>query len=251
MDIFEQKIMNAVSKKLNDGTVENLIEQYIEKAVSKSLDDLFGYRGSGKEMIEGKLNEVMLPVIENHDFNQYLVKLDSVLTEIVNNTSLADNKKILENFNGLMKEPERKEIKMSDIFQEYCKHVAAHVDTSDLEAECEDGIPYYEHVMAAMEVEHEEKGWFRSRFDNCIVKFTCDEDESLNCQIKLYKESSKDTWNFSGGTDVIDINSLRYISDFEVFLAVLNRGFVKIIMDVESVCDDDIEPDEKPEWDLS
>lgn len=251
MDSFEEKISNVVSEKLNDGTVERLIEQYIEKSVSKALDDIFGYGGKGKKVIESKLDEILIPVIENHDFNQYLVKLDSVLTEIVNNTSLADNKKILENFNGLMKEPERKEINMSEIFREYCKHVAAHVDTSDLETECEDGEPYYEHVTATMEVEYEEKGWFRSRFDNCTVKFSCDEDESLNCQIKLFKESGKNKWSFSGGRDVIDINSLRYISDFEVFLAVINRGFVKIIMDIESECDDDIEPDEKPEWELN
>ena len=50
--------------------------------------------------------------------------------------------------------------------------------------------------------------------------------------------------------DSIDINSLRYLSDFEVFLMTLKRGFAVIIMDEESDCDDDIEPEEKPEWSL-
>ena len=36
MDRFEQRIAEAVNEKLNDGTVEKLIEQYIEKAVSQS-----------------------------------------------------------------------------------------------------------------------------------------------------------------------------------------------------------------------
>lgn len=186
MNTFEQKIAETVNKKLNDGTVEKLVEQCIEKGISEALKEVFSWSGEGKKLIEEKLNETIVPVIERHDFNQYLIKLDSVLTEIINNTILADNKKMLENFKKLMKEPEAKEVKLSDIFKRYCEHVAANVDTGELEACCDDGEPYYEHVTASMEVEHEDKGWFKSSFDDCIVKFTCEEDEELNCQIKLY-----------------------------------------------------------------
>ena len=248
---FEQRIQNAVMDKLNDGTFEKLIEQKLEEAIKKSLDDALGYFGDSKKLIDQKLNEVMVPVIERHDFNKYLVKLDEVLTSIINQTSLEDNKKILENFKELMREPEIKEIKLSEIFERYCEHVAKNVDTDELEACCEDGEPYYEHVTANMEVEHVDKTWLNSRFDDCYVKFTCDEDEELNCQIKLYKGTSEDKWVILRGIDSIEINSLRDLSDFEVFLSVLQRGYVKIILDTESESDDDIEPEEKPEWSLS
>ena len=250
MKTFEQKIAETVNEKLNDGTVEKLVERYIEKGVSDALIEVFSWNGEGTKLIEKKLNETIVPVIEQHDFNQYLTKLDVVLTEIVNNTILADNKKILENFKELMKEPETKEVKLSDIFKRYCEHVAANVDTDELEACCDDGEPYYEHVTASMEVEHEDKGWFKSSFDNCIAKFTCEEDKQLNCQIKLYKGTDEEKWSFKGYGDSIDINSLRSISDFEVFLMILKRGFVDIIMDQESACKDDIEPEEEPEWTL-
>lgn len=46
------------------------------------------------------------------------------------------------------------------------------------------------------------------------------------------------------------IEILRNLSNFEVFLMTLKRGFVDIIMDKESDYDDDIEPEEKPEWSL-
>lgn len=250
METFEQKIANVVNEKLNDGTVEKLLEQYIEKGISDALKEVFSWSGEGKKLIEKKLNETIVPVIERHDFNQYLTKLDSVLTEIVNATILADNKKILENFKKLMKEPETKEIKLSEIFKRYCEHVAENVDTDNLKARCDDGEPYYEHVTASMEVEYEDKGWFKSSFDDCIVKFTCEEDEGLNCQVKLYKGTDEKNWSFRGYGDSIDINSLRGLSNFEVFLMTLKRGFVDIIMDEESDCDDDIEPEEKPEWSL-
>lgn len=251
MDGFEQRIAEAVNEKLNDGTVEKLIEQYIEKAVSQSLNGIFGYSGSGRKMIQSKLDEVMVPVIENHDFNKYIVKLDNVLTEIINNTNLKDNKNILDNFSELMKEPEMKEIKLSDIFKKYCEHVAKNVDTDELEACCEDGEPYYEHVTANMEVEYVDKGWFKSSYDDCFVNFSCEEDERLNFQIKLYKRQESNLWDILLiDTEHVDVTSLRRLSDFEVFLIVLKRGFVKIAIDTENECDDDIEPDDKPEWSL-
>ena len=250
MDNFEQKIISAVNEKLNDGTVEKLVNQYIEKGISEALKEMFSWSGEGKKLIEKKLNETIVPVIERHDFNQYLTKLDTTLTEIVNATVLTDNKKILENFKELMKEPETKEIKLSAIFERYCKHVAENVDTDGLEACCDDGEPYYEHVTSSMEVEHEDKGWFKSSFNDCIVKFTCEEDKDLNCQVKLYKMADAENWSFRGYGDSVDINSLRNLSDFEVFLMTLKRGFADIIMDEESDYDDDIEPEEKPEWDL-
>lgn len=250
MKTFEQKIAETVNEKLNDGTVEKLVEQYIEKGVSDALKEVFSWSGEGRKLIEEKLNETIVPVIERHDFNQYLTKLDTVLTEIVNSTVLADNRKMLENFKELMKEPEEKEIKLSDIFKRYCEHVAANVDTDELEACCDDGEPYYQHVTASMAVEHEDKRWFKSSFDDCVVKFTCEEDRDLNCRIKLYKGVDKEKWSFRGYGDSVEINSLRNLSDFEVFLMTLKRGFVRIVMDKETDCDDDIEPEEKPEWSL-
>ncbi len=251
MENFEQKIINAVNGKLNDGTVEKLVSQYIEKGVSDALINVFSYGGEGKKLIEKKLNETMVPAIENHDFNQYLTKLDTVLTEIVNSTSLADNKEILKNFKELMKEPKTKEIKLSEIFKQYCKYVAENVNTDDLEACCDDGEPYYEHVAAQMEVEHEEKGWLRSDYDDCVVRFTCDEDMELNCQVKLFKRKNKDRWRMLNYDDSVDISSLCGLSSFKVFLMTLHRAFTDIVLDVESDCDDDIEPEEKPEWSLS
>lgn len=251
MDTFEQKIISVLNEKLNDGTVEKIIEEKLKKGISEALDGLFGYRGEAKEVIEAKVKEVMVPVIERHDFNQYVVKLDSCLTEIVNSTNLIDNKKMLENFQSIMKEPEYKEIKLSDIFERYCKHVSENVDTSNLEAGCEDGDPYYQNVTANMEVEHEDKSWFTSSYDDCVVKFTCEEDEDLNCQIKLYKDSGDDKWAILKCSDSIEINSLRSVSDFEIFLSVLKRGFVKIVMDTENECNDEIDPEAKPEFTLS
>ena len=246
---LEERITNAVMEKLNDGTVEQIVKVSVETAIKKSLDDLFSWSGAGKKMIDEKVKEVIIPVIERHDFNQYIVKLDSILTEIINQTSLADNKEILENFKALMVEPGEKVIKLSTIFQKYCEYVAHDVDTDDLEACCDDGEPYYESVTANMEVEHEDT-WISSN-NRCRVKFSCEEDENLNKELRLYKSKADNNWNVSWEMNTFcDINSLRNLSDFDIFLMTLKRGFVDIEIDTESEYEDDIEPEETPEWSL-
>ena len=246
---LEERITNAVMEKLNDGTVEQIVKVSVETAIKKSLDDLFSWSGTGKKMIDEKVEEVIVPVIERHDFNQYIVKLDSILTEIINQTSLVDNKEILENFKSLMVDPSEKMIKLSTIFQKYCEYVAHDVGTDNLEARCDDGEPYYESVTANMEVEHEDT-WISSN-NRCRVKFSCEEDENLNKELRLYKSKTDNNWNISWETNTFcDINSLRNLSQFDIFLMTLKRGFVDIEIDTESEYEDDIEPEETPEWSL-
>ena len=246
---LEERITNAVMEKLNDGTVEQIVKDSVENAIKKSLEDTFSWSGAGKKMIDEKVKEVIVPVIERHDFNQYIVKLDSILTEIINQTSLADNKEILENFKALMVEPGEEVIKLSTIFQKYCEYVAHDIDTTGLEARCEDGDPYYEHVTANMEVEHEDT-WISSN-NRCRVKFSCEEDENLNKELRLYKSKTDNNWNISWEMNTFcGINSLRNLSDFDIFLMTLKRAFVDVELDTENEYEDDIEPEETPEWSL-
>lgn len=246
---LEERIQNAVMEKLNDGTVEQIVKVSVETAIKKSLEDAFSWSGAGKKLIDEKVKEVIVPVIERHDFNQYIVKLDSILTEIINQTNLAENEKILENFKALMVEPDMKVIKLSDIFEKYCEYVAHDVDTTDLEACCEDGDPYYEPVTANMEVEHEDR-WFASS-EWCRVKFWCEADEKLSKELRLYRDKTDRNWNISYEMNTFcDINSLRNLSRFDISLMTLKRGFVDIEIDTESEYEDDIEPEETPEWSL-
>lgn len=246
---LEERIQNAVMEKLNDGTVEQIVKVSVETAIKKSLEDTFSWSGAGKKLIDEKVKEVIIPVIERHDFNQYIVKLDSILTEIINQTSLADNKEILENFKALMVDPSEKMIKLSTIFRKYCEYVAHDIDTTELEARCDGSEPYYEHVTAEMEVEHEER-WFSSS-EWCRVKFWCDADKELSRELRLYRNKTDRNWNISYEMNTFcDINSLRNLSQFDIFLMTLKRGFVDIEIDKESEYEDDIEPEETPEWSL-
>ena len=251
MGDFEQKIADCINQKLTDGTVERIIEEKIEKGVSDAIGELFSYGGSGKKLLISKFDEVIVPVIENHDFNQYLVKLDTVLTEIVNNTSVTDNKVILDNFKKLMKNPvdDFSSIPVSKIYEKWQDYVAKNIDTSNLEIDYDDTPSYY-NATTNMEVETVERKWFRRDTEEYIVRFTCDEDEDMNCEFKLSGGYSDSRLRLDATTIPMDIHSLRTMSEFEIFIQQLLRGFVKIDLDIKSSFSDDVEVEAEPEADF-
>ena len=108
MSTFEERVAKTVSEKMNDGTVEKLVADAAEKALKESINEQFRWNGEAKKIIDEKVKAVMIQAIENVDLNDYVVKLDTLLTEIVNSTSLIDNKVIMGNFKKLMTEPDRK-----------------------------------------------------------------------------------------------------------------------------------------------
>lgn len=249
---LEENISGIIAKKLEDGTIEKVVEEKLTAAIDSAIGDIFRW-GDGEKAIKEKLKEVMVPVIERHSFNDYVVKLDAVLTNIINQTTLVDNKHILESFQELMTEPEEKTVKLSTIFDEYKKYVAKNVDTYGLEANCEDGDPYYDYVEVSIDVEKDKERYFCSSFDNAKIVFTCEHDkkEELEYTLHVYKDKDIDEWSIfrTGIEETVNINSLRNLSNFEIMILKLSRSFTKIEMDIESDSDE-VEPDEKPEWDL-
>lgn len=249
---LEENISGIIAKKLEDGTIEKVVEEKLTAAIDSAIGEIFRW-GDGGKAIKEKLKDVMVPLIERHNFNDYALKLDAVLTSIINQTSLVDNKHILESFKELMTELQTDTIKLSEIFEKYQEYVSKNVDTDGLEANCEDGDPYYDYVGVNMETEHEEERYFRSSYDNATVTFSCEHDpkKELTYTLKLYKGKDKPEWRIMGSryNQIIDFNSLRDMYDFEIFLIRLDRGFVKIEMDVENDSQE-VEPEEKPEWNL-
>lgn len=244
MDI-EKEISGAIEKKLNDGTIEQIIAEKFEECISNTAESLFRTYGDIGKLISVKLKEILLPAIERHDFSDYLVKLDSILSEIVNATALQDNKKILENFKELMIEEERKYIKISELFELYCKYVAEHVETTGLDVVYEDDV-HYESVRVGIVIEKKE---FKSlTSEHATITFACDEDEDLNCSARLYRFpriDKKDYWDIRADGE-INIKSLRYMNEFLVFINKISRSGCQIEIDKWEF-EEYVQPEKEPE----
>lgn len=189
----------------------------------------------------------MVPYIEKYDFSEYLPKLDTVLTEIVNSDACIENKKILENFKDLSIKQEEKEIKVTDLFEAWIKMCEKKISTTGLEVVIDD-TPSYEAVNCEMRVEESERHVWSS-VHRAVIVFENDHDEELNIEIPISK------WDFEkeytlDSLGCVDIKSLRYLGEFDMLLLRLQRAGTKIIID-KTEDDGEIYPEAEPEASFS
>ena len=254
MELGEQ-IKKVADDMMADGTMETIIREQLQKNISKLIDDSLSY-GELRDAFKDKIKECMVPAIKNTDISQYVLDLDHILTQVVNETALAENNKILENFGKLMKSTDDeygKTIKMSTIINAYSEYVANEVDVDGLDVEFDDG-PAYEAVEIEGYLEYdEERSW--SLFDNAVMDFTVtgkieDQSDTLNRTIHLshYKHDKNNVWHIDKVDALSDptIKSLKYMDSFDILLARLMRCHADIELDEDSF-NDEITPNKEPE----
>ena len=241
---IENSIKDVISQKLEDGTIEKLVGEQLEKGVTAALDNLFRSYGDVTKIIEEKVKSVMVPYLESYDYSNYLVKLDGILVEVLKNSAL-DNKKLLGNFKELMIEEKRKSIKVSELFSIWTEYVKENVETDGLDIDYDDGVSY-ESVNCTFElIEYDDRSW--SSFQHAKLIFECAHDDTLNFEIILskYRKSKDKLWDMSYKNNS-EIRSLRYLNEFEVLLMKLGQASVTIEMDEE--CGEDyVYPSKEPE----
>lgn len=242
---MKDELLKIAQDVLTEEEVQEIVKEKFKETFKEAVKDAFRW-GEAEKAIKKKITDVMVPYIEKYDFTEYLPKLDSVLSEIVNSDGCMAEKRILENFKELMLEPEQKEIKVTDLFKKWVKQCNKDIDVDNLEICHDDGV-YYAPVDCEMRFEEEDKpSW--SCFSRGKITFENEHDESLNIEIPVskYVGGRKDeSYTISLSSD-IKISSLRRLSDFEVLLLRLERAKTAIIIDDEWDSDY-IEPEKEPE----
>lgn len=189
---MKEELLKIAQESLSSEEVEKIVKEKFAKALEDAVDSAFRW-GDAKKALENKVKEVMVPYIENYDFSKYLLKLDTVLTELVNSESCLANKRILENFKELMTEPEQKEIKLTELFKSWIKWCEKEIDTDDLEICFDDGVSYCP-VECEMRFEKEDKpSW--SSMQRAVITFENEHDEfgfgETQCQRFLDRMNQK------------------------------------------------------------
>lgn len=241
---LENSIKDVITKKLEEGIIEKLIAEQLENGVKNALKDLLGHYGDVTKVIEKQLKSVMIPYLESYDYSQYIIKLDSVLVDVLKSSTL-ENKKLLENFKELIIPEEDKDIKVTDLFERWKKYVAKNVETNGLEV-CYDDEPSYENVEVRMEVDYNnERSW--SDIERAVLVFECDHDEEMNFEINIHrwKKINKEKWSINYDS-IHDLNSLRNLGEFEILLMRLKQNHTRLILDSDYETDG-VEPENKPE----
>lgn len=247
---MKEELLKIAQESLSSDEVSEIVKAKFVKALESAIEDAFRW-GDAKKAIEKKVKEVMVPYIEDYDFSEYLPKLDTVLTDIVNSDNCLGNKQILDNFKDLMTAPEQKEIKLSDLFAEWIKQCEKDIDTDGLDIDYDDGVSY-QSVDCEMRFELCEKySW--SSYQRAVIIFENEHDEKLNVEIPVSKwiwaNRKEEPYTISVSSNVV-VSSLRTLSAFEVLLLRLERAGVAIIIDKE-YDDGYIQPEKEPEASFS
>lgn len=243
---MKDELLKIAQECMTDEEVKKIIKEKLLNAFSSAIEDSFRW-GDLNKAIKEKVKDSMVPYIENYDFSEYLPKLDTVLTEIVNSDLFVGNKTVLKNFKNLMLEPQEKEMKITDLFKRWIKKCEKEIDTDGLEICYDDGISYCD-VDCEMYVEIIDRpSW--GCFERAIVVFKNEQDERLNKEISLisFVKSSekKEPYTISISSDVC-ISSLRTLDEFEIYLLKLERTGTAILIDKEYE-ESFITPQEEPE----
>lgn len=182
---FDEDIKRITDEILSDGTVDQIIREKVTDGIEKAIASSFNY-GKLEKAVKERVEQVLVPFIESYDMSGYIVKLDTLLTEMVNKSVLIDNKNLLENFKFMMEEPQETDIKISDLFKEYKKFVAGDMEVEGREIVIEDNAEY-EAMDVHFEFEEEgERSW--SSFKYATIDFTVDDEEQqdeLNRTVRL------------------------------------------------------------------
>lgn len=245
--MMKEELLKMMEESLSSEDVQQIVRERFSNAVESAIDNAFQYCSEPRQALEKKIDEVLVPYIENYDFSKYLPKLDTVLTEIVNSENCMADKKILENFKMLTTAPDEKEMNVSDIFNAWIKYCEEEIDTDGLDVCYYDGVSY-ESVGCTMSVEYEDKPiWSNHTYGT--VTFENEHDESLNIQFRISKWDVKEEFSIDSNNN-INIQSLRYLDDFQLLIIRLARADTKIIIDKE-YDDNEIYPKKEPEASFS
>ncbi len=245
---FYEDIKRIMDEAFEDGTVDTIIKEKIRKGMENAIDSAFKW-GELKDAIEKRVKNVLVPYIESYDMGDYITKLDTVLTDIVNQTALQDNAQILGNFKKLMIEPGVKSVTLKDILGQYKKYVADNMETSG-RGIVYDGTPHYEPMGVTAEiVKEEDRPW--GHFEYATLELAVEEEEqkdALNFSVQLSRwDSQYEEKGYAVRYDVApSIHGLSRLSDFEIYILRLARAGVRVLDDIEYI-DDEVVPTEEPE----
>jgi hypothetical protein len=247
---MREELLKIAQESLSADEVDQIVKEKFMKALGDAIESAFRW-GDVKKALENKVKEVMVPYIEKYDFSEYLPKLDSVLTELVNSDTCIGNKQILENFKGLMTEPEQKEIKVTDLFKAWIKQCNKDINTDDLEIDYDDRVSYSRVECEMMVEELDKPSW--SSLQRAIITFKNEHDEKLNIEIPISKwvwdSGKEEPYKLSISNDVC-ISSLRSLNAFQILLLRLERARTAIVIDYDSDYDE-IYPEAEPEASFS
>ena len=109
-----------------------------------------------------------------------------------------------------------KEINISHVYKKWCDYCEEEIDTDKIENYDYEGG----YINTKLNVEEVSSEW--SDYEKHIVTFECEEDESLNIEFMVTRWKKYDTTHGLQWKKKRDLESLRFLNKFDMFMMNLN-----------------------------
>ena len=172
----------------------------------------------------------MMGVVKDTDFTEYCNVIKGIINQSLPQTALPEYKTFVEGLQATLGKPTPKwdtKVKVSDIFEEYCKYVEEQEFDSDDLDDIDDGTSY---INLAMKIEEDNNSYYTTAFKLCFYidgHYSGDEDD-----YKFEVELSK---MYDGNHHIRfqkdKVSDYRHLSSFELYLLQLSNSYTDIVVD--------------------
>lgn len=246
LDGVSSVLLGVYQRMLEDGTIEKIAREQVSKMIQQTLSDAMSWNGPVKAAFKQRIEPLMIQAIEQSDFADMTVKLEGVINQALNASTVESYREICEGLKSICAAPAFKygqKLKLSEIFDAYkqsCKHAFSDVyfDKDELE-EDEDGH-YQVCVCCRIEV-NQEKRYFGD--GDYTITFTPECGELKDDDDVLIKNTfSVKVHNYqgygSGGKNrllwfgALDALTIRKLPEFAVYLQAAKDASCDIDIDM-------------------
>lgn len=244
MDKIIEKVFN---EKMNNGSFEKIINEKLDDMFRRVLDDMCGYCGESKKLLEQKIEPLLNSCIENYNFGDYALKLNDAFNDIIKNSDYFAAERMRLGFDKLSGSANQvkfgSEIKLSEIFDKYTDFIEECFDESDVEDILNEGDEDKYCVINCFSELKNIEGTVFSRRDNKILTLSNELAED-NAKMAIKSKIEVEIIKSYDGTHRLDFNSniplseLDNVPGFILYLMQVKNKCCKIIIDKEYISED-------------
>ena len=235
-------INKVFEEKMQDGTIEKIIADKINEMVIRVCESQMGYNGDAKKAMEARIAPLFIQAVETCDLGKMVEKITAILNASLRDSDLDEYSRVCDGakelFNGstaLNTIRQKRVMKLSEIFEEYKKHLEYVFDKDDFD---EDEIEYGDERQAVinctMSVELDESELYRKR--GYVVTLSTDkssDEKTGDVRFRL-------RWDYCGTelylkADLRDLSlsELRHCPPFILYLSCIEREWIRVEIDKE------------------
>lgn len=255
---LDQALRAAIDSALDPERLGALVEERVSEAVAEWVDSALRSWGVGspRQLMEDKVRGLLAPGIERLDLSN--ARVDLMLSSLLEESVVGERRALLGKYAELAKaEPKANSVVGADeILGRYSRFCAAEYDCAGREVFFDDE-PSFGWLECRGELEAGDgRPW--SGYEDATLALTLldledDREREFNREVRLWRSKDMarkgEPWHVE--TRVLEVTSLRDMSDFDVYLARLALCHVRVACDPPWRETVEVEPEARPECEWS